>query len=86
MLFMGTRKSRPDMIRIAAITGALAASTLLGGWGFDAQGPYCLYDPEYTNCGYPSLEACLATARGAGGYCAPNPRYVEAPPQRRRVR
>jgi hypothetical protein len=76
------------MTRILVIAGTLAAATLLGGWtfGFDRPGPYCLYDPEYTNCGYPSLEACLATARGAGGYCAPNPRYVEAPGPRRRVR
>ena len=55
------------MTRILTIAGALAAATLLGGWtwGFDRQGPYCLYDPEYTNCGYPSFEACWATARGA---------------------
>jgi hypothetical protein len=75
------------MPRILVIVGALVAATLLGGWtwGFDRQGPYCLYDPEYTNCGYPSFEACWATARGAGGYCAENPRFVyEQPAQRRR--
>jgi hypothetical protein len=75
------------MTRILVIAGTLAASTLLGGWtwGFDRQGPFCLYDREYTNCGYPSFQACLATASGAGGYCAPNPRYVApAPPASRR--
>jgi len=76
------------MTRILVIAGTLAAATLLGGWtfGFDRQGPVCLYDREYTNCGYPSFAACRAAASGAGGYCAENPRYVEAPPPRRRVR
>jgi hypothetical protein len=74
------------MTRILVIAGTLAAATLLGGWGFDRQGPYCLYDPEYTNCGFPTLAACRATASGAGGYCAENPQYVpdRAPPPRRR--
>jgi hypothetical protein len=31
-----------------------------GGWGFD--------------CSYFSLKQCLATARGLGGHCSPNPR------------
>lgn len=59
-------------MRILTIVAALAASTLLGGWtfGFDRQGPFCLYDRGYTNCGYPSFQACMATASGAGGYCA----------------
>ena len=26
-----------------------------------------------TNCGYPSSEECLATVRGLGGFCYPNP-------------
>jgi hypothetical protein len=74
------------MTRILAIVGALAAGTLLGGWGFDQQGPYCLFDREFTNCGYPSIQACWASASGAGGYCAENPRYVpnRAPPRRSR--
>jgi hypothetical protein len=62
-------------IRILTIIGALAASTLLGGWGFDRQGPYCIFDREYTNCGYPSLKACVESASGVGGYCRPNPQY-----------
>ena len=76
------------MTRILTIVGVLTAATLLGGWswGFDRQGPFCLYDREYTNCGYPSFAACLATASGAGGYCAENPRFIpgrEAPRRRR---
>ena len=85
----GAATKRPDhMTRILTIAGALAAATLLGGWtwGFDRQGPFCLYDRGYTNCGYPSFAACLATASGAGGYCAQNPRFVaeRAPPRRKR--
>ena len=52
------------MTRIVTVIGALAAATLLGGWAFDRQGPYCLFDREFTNCGYPSIEACTAAARG----------------------
>ena len=69
------------MTRMLTIVAALAASTLLGGWGFDRQGPYCLFDRDYTSCGYFSLAACNVTRSGAGGYCGPNPRYIgEAPP------
>ena len=73
------------MSRILIAAGALAAATLLGGWtfGFDRQGPFCLYDREYANCGYPSYAACMASASGAGGYCTWNPRYVAEPPPRR---
>jgi hypothetical protein len=77
------------MTRILVIVGTLAAATLLGGWtwGFDRQGPFCHYDQDATNCGYPTFAACLAAASGVGGYCAANPGYVsEAPPRRRRVR
>ena len=38
-------------MRILMIVGALAAATLLGGWSFDRQGPYCLADRQSTNCG-----------------------------------
>ena len=47
------------MMRMLTIVAALAASTMLGGWGF--------------------------ARAGAGGYCAPNPRFVsEVPPPRHR--
>jgi len=74
-------------MRRLTIFAALAASTLLGGWGFDRQGPFCVFDREYTNCGYPSFAACLASASGAGGYCAENPRFIaeRAPPRRRKL-
>ena len=64
------------MTRILTIVGALAASTLLGGWAFDRQGPFCVFDREYTNCGYASYGSCVEAARGAGGNCRPNPMYA----------
>lgn len=70
------------MNRILLIAGTLAIATLSGGWTWDRQGPYCLYDRDYTSCIFPSFGACLATASGAGGYCAENPRYVAAPEPR----
>ena len=76
------------MMRILVIAGTLAAGTLLGGWGWDREAPFCLYDREYTSCTYPTFAACLASASGAGGYCAANPRYVAPlpPPASRRPR
>lgn len=64
------------MTRILTIAGLFAASTLFGGWAFDRQGPFCVFDREYTNCGYPSYAACVEAARGAGGSCRPNPQYA----------
>ena len=72
---------RAGMTRVLAILGAVAAATLLGGWAFDRQGPYCHFDREFTNCSYPSFEACTAAARGVGGVCSVNPQYV-APEER----
>ena len=67
---------RDIMTRILIIAGLLAASTLLGGWAFDRQGPFCVFDREYTNCGYASYESCVEAARGVGGNCRPNPMYA----------
>lgn len=71
------------MTRILIIAGALAASTLLGGWAFDRQGPFCIFDRDYTHCGYPSYAACMESARGVGGYCRPNPMFVPGRETRR---
>jgi hypothetical protein len=73
-----------DQMRLLTIIGALAASTLLGGWAFDRQGPFCVFDRNYTNCGYPSWEACVAAASAAGGNCQVNPQYVPERQVRRR--
>jgi hypothetical protein len=66
------------MTRILIVAGALAASTLLGGWGWDRHGPYCLFDREFTNCSYQTFAACTHAARGVGGLCSENPQYFPA--------
>ena len=54
--------------------GAAALLFLLGGTGTNAQaGSWCaFYDVSTYNCGFHSFEQCLATVRGAGGWCRPN--------------
>jgi Protein of unknown function (DUF3551) len=44
--------------------------------------PWCsnFHDGAGTNCGFSSYEQCMATARGTGGYCAPNNSYVAPRP------
>jgi hypothetical protein len=47
--------------------------------------PWCArYDWTTSNCGFVSFEQCLATIRGIGGRCEPNPRYVPPPPRPRK--
>ncbi len=50
--------------------------------------PWCAMGPErhsFRNCGYPTFEACLASVRGVGGNCQPNPAY-RGPPDSERWR
>jgi hypothetical protein len=57
-----------------------------------ADRPWCAdYDAQeggFTNCGFSTYQQCLATVRGAGGSCGPNPMYqgVSGPAPSRRVR
>jgi hypothetical protein len=63
-------------------TAMLAASTPARA---EVQYPWCAqYRPplDAVNCGFTSFQQCLATVRGIGGYCYPNPAYP--PPRRRR--
>lgn len=51
---------------------ALAGMSLTGT--FADAGTWCgTYRLGSTNCGYSSSEECLATVRGLGGFCQPNP-------------
>jgi hypothetical protein len=56
------------------VVGAAALLWLVGGTGTGAQaGSWCAYyDFSTYNCGFHSFEQCLATVRGAGGWCRPN--------------
>jgi hypothetical protein len=69
-------------------TAELSATAARADWARPA--PWCANlggrDGGW-DCGYYTFEQCMATARGLGGSCAPNPRALAAPkPPPRRVR
>ena len=60
------------MRTIVVVTIALAAMSLTST--FANAGTWCgTYKLGSTSCGYSSSEECLATVRGLGGFCQPNP-------------
>jgi Protein of unknown function (DUF3551) len=58
-------------------------------FGGARSGAWCLfYDPWTYDCGFATLQQCLATWNGVGGQCQPNPsgppaapRYLRQPPR-----
>jgi hypothetical protein len=72
----GARRMR-GLIAIAVIIAAVAAADPAQAqfrFGGAHSGAWCLFDDPYTyNCGFATLQQCVATARGAGGQCQPNP-------------
>ncbi len=88
-------RRRLSVLSIAVALGAVAGAELL-----DAQttataqqrAPWCaaLGGRDGGNdCSYYTFEQCMATARGLGGYCSPNPRvafdpYRQPPPRKTR--
>jgi len=53
-------------------------------FGGERSGAWCLfYDPWTYDCGFATLQQCLATSSGVGGQCQPNP---SGPPTPRRSR
>ena len=70
------------MLGSAAADRAMAEPFRFGG---AHSGAWCLFDDPWTyNCGFMTLQQCLATASGAGGQCQPNP--SGPPPQMSRTR
>src|SRR5215469_13077585 len=66
------------------IVGALAASVCIEKPAEAQNYPWCAYyGPAFgaTNCGWATFEQCLATGRGIGGSCGPNPMYQPPPGQ-----
>jgi hypothetical protein len=59
---------------MSKLIGAIAFLSLIAGTGTSANAaPWCAYyDFSTYNCGFHSYEQCLATVRGAGGWCRPN--------------
>ena len=67
----------------SAIASADHASAAQFRFGGAHSGAWCLFDDPWTyNCGFATLQQCLATASGAGGQCQPNP--SGPPPEMRR--
>jgi hypothetical protein len=67
------------IIRSGLVVAAVAAVALAASSPARAQNyPWCsnFHDGAGTNCGFSTYEQCMATARGTGGYCAPNNMYV----------
>ena len=89
------RRRRLLALRIAVALGAAAGAGMLDAQtAATAQGrppaPWCANmggrDGGW-DCGYYTFEQCMATARGLGGSCAPNPWAIYAPnPPPRRAR
>jgi Protein of unknown function (DUF3551) len=88
-------RSRSRDLRTAVVLGAVWAAGMPGFAGVAQadwqRAPWCAYLGGFGgnfDCSYYTFEQCMATARGLGGYCSPNPRAAsyEAPRQRRRNR
>jgi hypothetical protein len=88
------RCCRLPALKIAAALGLLASAGLASGTAAKADwaqaAPWCANmggrDGGW-DCGYYTFDQCMATARGLGGSCAPNPRALAAPkPPPRRIR
>jgi len=62
------------ILRIGLASIAIATSGAAHAQNY----PWCsnFHDGAGTNCGFSTYEQCMATARGSGGYCAPNNLYV----------
>jgi hypothetical protein len=70
------------------LAGALASADRAAAepyrFGGARSGAWCLfYDPYTYDCGFATLQQCLATSSGAGGQCQPNP---SGPPPEMRQR
>ena len=85
---MALDRRRLLALNIAAALGAVVAAAALdastaGTAGARPPAPWCANlggrDGGW-DCGYYTFEQCMATARGLGGSCQPNPWALWAPP------
>jgi hypothetical protein len=63
-------------VMLSAVMGALlaGAAQAQARFGGAHSGAWCVfYDPYTYNCGFATLQQCLATTSGVGGACQPNP-------------
>jgi hypothetical protein len=65
------------LFSVGIALAALAAMNA-GATAAEVHRPWCVdYPPDGTSCAFASYEQCMLTARGAGGYCVPNPWYLQ---------
>jgi hypothetical protein len=92
---MSPYRPRLSALKVAVAFGATLAAGMLDSRNvaqadWRQLAPWCAYMGGFGgsfDCAYYSLDQCLATARGLGGYCSPNPRASYQPRQPpRRVR
>jgi uncharacterized protein DUF3551 len=57
--------------------GIVTAAVLIGGRAGAQNYPWCanFADGAGTNCGFSTLEQCMITAQGSGGYCDRNTQF-----------
>jgi hypothetical protein len=68
-------------MRYVAVIALVVAASNFAPRGANAETtyPWCAYyDAWAYNCGFTTLQQCLATISGAGGACRPNPYAVPA--------
>jgi Protein of unknown function (DUF3551) len=62
------------MRMIVLLLLALVGMSLTSTYADAGAGAWCAsYRRGVSNCGYATQEQCLATVRGLGGFCRPNP-------------
>jgi hypothetical protein len=76
---------RKAMTKFLLPGSAAIAMVLIGAQAQAQNYPWCsnFADGAGTNCGFPTLEQCMVTVQGSGGYCDRNTQYkssAAAPP------
>jgi len=75
------------LLAVAALSAGAAHAQPQPRFGGAGSGAWCLfYDPYTYDCGFATLQQCLATSSGAGGACQPNPSGPPPRTQRRERR
>ena len=68
-------------MRVMLAAGVVLCAVAMPGPARAIEYPWCVHynmNGDSKNCGFVSWEQCMATARGAGGFCVQNPFYVAA--------
>jgi hypothetical protein len=64
-------------MRISLLVLAILVATAAIGPRAEAQNyPWCANNKGSMNCGFTTIEQCMADVSGTGGYCVQNTQYV----------